>query len=329
MCIDFVQFVCIYWMQEVTYVMEKPKQPLTFRIRQVFRKDWQLFLMCLLPVIYFIVFHYLPMYGVQIAFKDFQASKGIWGSDWAGFKYFKRFFESYQFWPLIKNTLALSFLQILVGFPIPILLAILLNQMKNQRFRQFVQTVTYCPHFISIVVLTGMLYIFLSPRTGLINNLIQFLGGEPRFFLGQPEWFRPIFVLSGVWQNAGWSAIIYIAALAGISPDLYEAAKMDGANKWQIIRHIDLPGIMPTVTMMLIMEMGKVMNIGFQKAYLMQNGLNIAASEIIPTYIYKIGLIDAQYSYSAAISLFNNIINIILLVTVNKIAQKTSENSLW
>lgn len=309
--------------------MEKPKQPLTFRIRQVFRKDWQLFLMCLLPVIYFIVFHYLPMYGVQIAFKDFQASKGIWGSDWAGFKYFKRFFESYQFWPLIKNTLALSFLQILVGFPIPILLAILLNQMKNQRFRQFVQTVTYCPHFISIVVLTGMLYIFLSPRTGLINNLIQFLGGEPRFFLGQPEWFRPIFVLSGVWQNAGWSAIIYIAALAGISPDLYEAAKMDGANKWQIIRHIDLPGIMPTVTMMLIMEMGKVMNIGFQKAYLMQNGLNIAASEIIPTYIYKIGLIDAQYSYSAAISLFNNIINIILLVTVNKIAQKTSENSLW
>ena len=310
-------------------MIEKAKQPLIFRIRQAFRKDWQLFLMCLLPVIYFIVFHYLPMYGVQIAFKDFQASTGFWGREWAGFKYFERFFESYQFWPLIKNTLALSFLQILIGFPIPILLAILLNQMKNRRFRQFVQTVTYCPHFISIVVLTGMLYIFLSPRTGLINNLIQFLGGEPQFFLGQPEWFRPIFVLSGVWQNAGWSAIIYIAALAGISPDLYEAAKMDGANKWQIIRHIDLPGIMPTVTMMLIMEMGKVMNIGFQKAYLMQNGLNIAASEIIPTYIYKIGLIDAQYSYSAAISLFNNIINIILLVTVNKIAQKTSENSLW
>lgn len=308
---------------------EKAKQPMRIRMRKAFRKDWQLYLMCLLPAIYFIVFHYLPMYGVQIAFKDFQASKGIWGSEWVGLKYFKRFFESYQFWPLIKNTLALSFLQILIGFPIPILLAILLNQMKNHRFRQFVQTVTYCPHFISIVVLTGMLYIFLSPRTGLINNLITLFGGESQFFLGQPEWFRPIFVLSGVWQNAGWSAIIYIAALAGISPDLYEAARMDGANKWQIIRHIDLPGIMPTVTMMLIMEMGKVMNIGFQKAYLMQNGLNIAASEIIPTYIYKIGLIDAQYSYSAAISLFNNIINIILLVTVNKIAQKTSENSLW
>ena len=310
-------------------MIEKTKQPLNVRIKRAFRKDWQLFLMCLLPVIYFIVFHYLPMYGVQIAFKDFQASKGIWGSSWVGVKYFKRFFESYQFWPLIKNTLSLSLLQILIGFPIPILLAILLNQMKNQKFRQFVQTVTSCPHFISIVVLTGMLYIFLSPRTGLINNLIISLGGDAKFFLGQPEWFRPIFVLSGVWQNAGWSAIIYIAALAGISPDLYEAAKMDGANRWQIIRHIDIPGIMPTVTMLLIMEMGKVMNIGFQKAYLMQNGLNIAASEIIPTYIYKIGLIDAQYSYSAAISLFNNIINIILLVTVNKIAQKTSENSLW
>lgn len=233
--------------------------------------------MCLLPAIYFIVFHYLPMYGVQIAFKDFYASKGIWGSDWVGFKYFRRFFHSYQFWPLIKNTLALSFLQILVGFPIPILLAILLNQMKNQKFKSFVQTVTYCPHFISIVVLTGMLYIFLSPRTGLINNIIAFFGGEKKFFLGEPGWFRPIFVLSGVWQNAGWNAIIYIAALAGISADLYEAARIDGASKWQIIRHIDLPGIMPTVTMMLIMEMGKIMNIGFQKAYLMQNGLNISA----------------------------------------------------
>lgn len=163
-------------------MIEKTKQPLNVRIKRAFRKDWQLFLMCLLPVIYFIVFHYLPMYGVQIAFKDFQASKGIWGSSWVGFKYFKRFFESYQFWPLIKNTLSLSLLQILIGFPIPILLAILLNQMKNQKFRQFVQTVTYCPHFISIVVLTGMLYIFLSPRTGLINNLITSLGGDANFF---------------------------------------------------------------------------------------------------------------------------------------------------
>lgn len=294
-----------------------------------FQKDWQLYMMCLVPIVYFIVFHYIPMYGVQIAFKDFYASKGIWGSEWVGLKYFNRFFQSYQFGPLIKNTLMLSFMQIAVGFPIPILLAILLNQMKNSRVRKFVQTVTYCPHFISIVVLTGMMYIFLSPRTGLVNNLITAFGGEAEFFLGDPNWFRPVFVLSGIWQNAGWSAIIYIAALAGIGTDLYEAARIDGASKWQLVRHIDLPGILPTATMMLILEMGKIMNIGFQKAYLMQNGLNISASEIIPTYIYKIGLIDAQYSYSAAISLFNNLINIILLVTVNKIVQKTSENSLW
>lgn len=174
-----------------------------------------------------------------------------------------------------------------------------------------------------------MLHIFLSPRNGLINHLVVMLGGQSRHYMSMPEWFRPIFVLSGVWQNAGWSAIIYIAALAGISPELYEAAQTDGANKWRIVRHIDLPGLMPTAIMMLILEIGKVMNIGFQKAYLMQNGLNISVSEIISTYVYKVGLIDAQFSYSTAINLFNNIINIILLVTVNKIVQKTSENSLW
>ena len=305
------------------------QKPLGLRAKKALRRDWQLLLLCVLPFLYFLIFHYLPMYGVQIAFKNFQASKGIWGSEWVGFEYFKRFFTSYQFWPLIKNTLSLSFAQLIFGFPIPIILAILLNQMKNKRFKKLVQTVTYCPHFISIVVLTGMLYIFLSPRSGLINNLVTLFGGETKHYLGDPNWFSTIFVSSGIWQNAGWSAIIYIAALAGISPDLYEAAQIDGASKWQIVRHIDLPGILPTATMMLILEVGKIMNIGFQKAYLMQNGLNITASEIIPTYIYKIGMVDSQYSYSAAISLFNNIINIILLVAVNKIAQKTSDNSLW
>ena len=293
------------------------------------RKDWQLMLLCVLPVAYYIIFHYIPMYGVQIAFKDFTAARGIWGSEWVGLGNFKRFFSSYQFWPLIKNTLSLSFLQLLIGFPVPIILAILLNQVRNGKFRRIVQTVTYCPHFISIVVLTGMLYIFLSPRSGLVNNIIEFFGGERINFFGDPSKFRPVFIISGIWQNAGWSAIIYIAALAGISPDLYEAAQIDGANKWKIIRHIDLPGILPTATMMLILEVGKIMNIGFQKAYLMQTPLNLSASEIISTYIYKVGLIDSQYSYSAAISLFNNIINIILLVTVNRIAKKTTENSLW
>lgn len=298
-------------------------------LRHAAARDWQLLLLCALPVLYFIIFHYVPMYGVQIAFKDFKAADGIWGSAWCGFKHFERFFSSSQFWPLLKNTLGLSFLQILIGFPIPIILAIMLNQTKNQKFRKFVQSVVYCPHFISIVVLTGMLYIFLSPRNGIVNQIIEFFGGEPIFFLGDAKYFKGTFVLSGIWQNAGWSAIIYIAALAGISPDLYEAAQVDGANKWQRIWHIDIPGILPTVIMMLILEVGKVMNLGFQKAYLMQNAQNLASSEIIATYIYKVGLIDAQYSYSAAINLFNNVVNIILLVTVNKIAKKMTSTSLW
>lgn len=299
------------------------------RVKGILKRDWQLLVLCLLPVLYFIIFHYIPMYGVQIAFKDFNATDGIWGSAWVGFKHFQRFFSSSQFWPLIKNTLGLSFLQILLGFPVPILLAIMLNQARNKHFQKFVQTVAYCPHFISIVVLTGMLYIFLSPRNGIINNIIQMFGGDPIFFLGDAQYFKMTFVLSGIWQNAGWSAIIYIAALAGISPDLYEAAQVDGANKWQRIRHIDLPGILPTVVMMLILEVGKVMNLGFQKAYLMQNAQNLASSEIISTYIYKVGMIDAQYSYSAAINLFNNLVNIILLVSVNRIAKKVTDNSLW
>ena len=299
------------------------------RMKKAIRRDWQLFVLCALPILYFIIFHYIPMYGVQIAFKDFKAADGIWGSAWCGLEHFKRFFSSSQFWPLIKNTLGLSFLQILLGFPIPIILAIMLNQVKNQKYRKFVQSVAYCPHFISIVVLTGMLYIFLSPRNGIINNVIQMFGGEPIFFLGEAKYFKLTFVLSGIWQNAGWSAIIYIAALAGISQDLYEAAQVDGANKWQRIRHIDIPGILPTIVMMLTLEVGKVMSLGFQKAYLMQNAQNLAASEIISTYIYKVGLIDAQYSYSTAINLFNNVVNIILLVSMNKLAKKMTNNSLW
>ena len=302
---------------------------LSRRTKRALRRDWQLMVLCILPVAYFIIFYYVPMYGVQIAFKDFKAIKGIWGSPWVGLKHFKRFFNSSQFWPLLKNTLALSFMQLLIGFPVPIMLAILLNQMRNKKYKKFVQSVVYCPHFISIVVLTSMLYIFLSPRNGIINTMIKALGGESIFFLGEAKYFRGVFVASGVWQNAGWNAIIYISALAGISPDLYEAAEIDGANKWQRIWHIDLPGILPTMVMMFIMEIGKVMNLGFQKAYLMQNAQNLATSEIISTYIYKVGLINAQYSYSAAINLFNNVINIILLVSCNYLAKKITKNSLW
>ncbi len=292
-------------------------------------RDWQLLVLCSLPLAYFVVFHYIPMYGIVIAFKNFRAIDGIFGSKWVGLKHCRRFFASSQFWPLIQNTLTLSFMQLLLGFPIPIILAIMLNQTRSRKFRKFVQSIVYCPHFISIVVLSSMLYIFLSPRNGIVNTAIKFFGGQSIFFLGEPALFKWVFVFSGVWQNAGWSAIIYIAALAGISPDLYEAAEVDGANKWQRIWHIDLPGILPTVVMMFIMEVGKVMNLGFQKAYLMQNAQNLSASEIISTYIYKIGLINAQYSYSAAINLFNNLVNIILLVSMNALAKKVTRQSLW
>ena len=309
--------------------LQKNDKPMLLRTRKAFVRDWQLMVLCILPVAYFIIFHYVPMYGVQIAFKDFRAIDGIWDSPWCGFKHFRRFFTSPQFWPLLKNTLQLSLMQLTISFPIPIILAIMLNQAKNHKFRRFVQSVVYCPHFISIVVLTSMLYIFLSPRNGIVNTIIQALGGDPIFFLGEAKYFKLTFVISGVWQNAGWDAIIYIAALAGISPDLYEAASVDGANKWQRIWHIDLPGILPTMVMMFILEVGKVMNLGMQKAYLMQNAQNLAASEIISTYIYKIGLINAQYSYSAAVNLFNNLVNIFLLVTCNAIAKKVTKNGLW
>lgn len=293
------------------------------------KKDYQLYLLALPAIIYFILFHYWPMYGVQIAFKDFIAVKGITGSPWVGFKHFERFFKSFQFWRLMKNTIGVSLYQLIAGFPIPIIMALLLNQTKNKRLKKTVQTVTYAPHFISVVVLTGMLYIFLSPRNGIINQFLSLFGIDSIFFLGDPKYFKSVFVWSGVWQNAGWGSIIYLAALSGINPELYEAAKVDGATKLRTIWHIDIPGIMPTAVILLIMNVGKIMNVGFQKAYLLQNSLNVESSEIIATYIYKIGLLQSQYSYSTAIGLFNTVINIILLVSVNKISKIVSDTSLW
>lgn len=299
------------------------------KTQKVIAKDYQLYLLALPAVVYFFIFNYVPMYGIQIAFKNFMPVKGIWGSPWVGFKQFERFFSSYQFWQLIKNTIGLSFYELIAGFPVPIILALLINQTRNKKFKKVVQTVTYAPHFISVVVLVGMVSIFLSPRNGLINNIIRLFGGEPIFFMGEPGMFKSLFVFSGIWQNAGWGTIIYLAALAGVSPELYEAAKVDGATKLQIIRHVDIPGIIPTAVTLLIMNAGHIMSVGFQKVYLMQNPLNLISSEIISTYVYKVGLIQSQYSYSAAIGLFNSIINLILLISVNKISKKLSETSLW
>ncbi|MBG9451250.1 sugar ABC transporter permease [Cytobacillus firmus] len=310
------------------HVIDSPiKRKKRLNIKKIL-SNYQLYLFLLPALIYFIVFHYVPMYGVLIAFKDFVATKGIMGSPWVGFKHFERFFDSYQFWTLIKNTLGLSITQLIVGFPLPIFLALMLNQIRSERYKRFVQTVVYAPHFISVVVLAGMIYVFFS-NNGLINNIILIFGGDPISFMAKPEWFKPLYIASGVWQETGWAAIIYLAALAGVSPELHEAAVMDGANKWQRIFHVDIPAIMPTAVILLILSVGNIMNIGFEKAYLLQTPMNQPAAEIIPTYVYKMGLQQAQYSFAAAVGLFNSVINLILLIAVNKFAKKLSGTGLW
>ena len=301
----------------------------TARLSAVVRRDAELYLMVLPAVIFFIIFHYGPIYGLQIAFKDFRAVEGIWGSPWVGLKHFQRFFSSYRFWTLLKNTLGIAVYDLVAGFPVPIVFALLLNQLRFKRFKKFLQTVTYAPHFISVVVIAGMIQIFLSPRVGIINTFLGALGVEPVFFLGRPELFKSVFVLSGIWQHFGWSSIIYIAALSAINPELYEAATVDGATKLQRVVNIDIPGITPTMVILLILNVGHFMQVGFQKILLLQNPMNLSSSEVIETYVYKTGILDAQYSYSAAIGLFNALINVVLLVSVNRVARTLSETSLW
>jgi len=296
--------------------------------RQV-RRNWDLYLLMLPVLAYFIIFNYWPMLGIQIAFKKFYAVKGIWGSPLVGLANFQRFFSSYYFWRLIRNTLGISLMQLVIGFPVPILLALMLNEVRNRYFRKSVQMVTYAPHFLSTVVLVGMMIAFLSPSSGNINHLIELLGGKPIFFMAETAWFKPLYVLSNIWQNAGWSSIIYMAALTNIDPQLYEAAEVDGASKFQKMKFVILPGILPTAIIMLILETGRMMNVGFEKAFLMQNPVNLEASEIISTYVYKIGLLNAQFDFAAAVGLFNAVVNICLLLIVNQTTKRVSETSLW
>ncbi|MGG1553981.1 ABC transporter permease subunit [Paenibacillus ferrarius] len=296
-----------------------------------FMKSRQLMLLFLLPLAYILIFQYYPMYGAQIAFKNFIPVKGIAGSEWVGLKHVLRFFGSYDFWKVLKNTIGLAVYQLVVGFPVPIILALALNYVRHAKFKKTVQLVTYAPHFISTVVMVGMLLQFLDPRTGLINHFVKFLGYEPIHFMARPELFQTIYVFSDIWQNAGWGCIIYLAALAGVSPTLHEAAVVDGANKWHRIWHIDLPSIMPVMTILLILSMGNLMQTGFEKVYLMQNPVNVLASEVIDTYVYKIGLISdgLNFSYAAAIGLFKSVINMILLIAVNQLARVVGKESLW
>lgn len=296
---------------------------------RLMKRNIALYVLLLPALVYILLFSYLPMYGVQIAFRNFTFSGGIMGSEWVGLKWFRYFFNSPLSGTVISNTLILSFYTLLAGFPIPILLALMLHNVPGRRFRRVVQTVTYLPHFISLVVVVGMLSSFMSINSGFINTFIKMLGGKPQYFMGLPQYFRHVYVWSGVWQEAGWGSIIYMAALTGISPELHEAAMIDGASKVRRIWHIDLPGIMPTMVIMLILRSGSIMGLGFEKAFLMQNDLNKAVSEIISTYTYKMGIVDTKYSYSAAIGLFNNVINFTLLTVVNYTSKRLSETSLW
>ncbi|MBR4061224.1 MAG: sugar ABC transporter permease [Lachnospiraceae bacterium] len=293
------------------------------------KRNWLLYLVLLPAVLYIATFCYAPMYGLQIAFRNFRIADGIVGSEWAGLKWFNRFFNTPRFWLILKNTLTISLYSLAVSFPLPIALALILNNVRNAKYKKFAQTITYMPHFISTVVLVGMMSVFFSPRSGVVNTVLGLLGIEPIYFMGTPEYFSHMYAWSGVWQTMGWNSIIYMAALAGVDPSLHEAAMIDGANKIKRVIHIDLPTIVPTISILLIMNFGKVMSVGYEKVYLMQNDLNASTSEIISTYVYKMGVLNQQYSYSTAINLFNNVINFLLVVTMNKVVKKLSGSGLW
>jgi putative aldouronate transport system permease protein len=305
------------------------KPSLALLARKSFKRHWQLYLIVVPIIFYFIVFKYIPMVNSVIAFKDYSVVKGIWGSPWAGFKHFNLFFSNPIFWDLIRNTLTLSIYHLAAGFPIPILLALALNEVRNGLFKRSVQMITYAPHFISTVVMVSMIMLVLSPKLGIVNTVFRSLGMEEIDFLGNADLFRSVYVWSDIWQNAGYAAIIYLAALAGVDPSLYEAARVDGASRFQKIIHIDLPGLMPTAVIILILNLGGIMSVGFEKTYLLQNPLNLEASEVIATYVYKIGLLNANFSFATAVGLFNSIINLSLLVLVNAFAKRITKSSLW
>lgn len=292
-------------------------------------RRWQLYLLVLPALLYIIIFNYKPMYGIIIAFKDFSFRKGIWGSDWAGLENFQRLFRSPWFPVILKNTLVISLLSIVLTFPIPIILALLVNEIKNGKVKKTFQIVSYAPHFISTVVVCSMISLFLSPSTGVISYLVQALGGSTDGWLTNTGSFKWLYIISGIWQGCGWGALIYYAALSGVDPTLLEAAEIDGANKLQRILHVNLPALLPTIVIMLIMRFGQVMSVGYEKVYLMQNDLNVMGSEVISTYVYKIGLQQGQFSFSTAVGLFNSVVNCVLLTIANWSSKKLSGSSMW
>ena len=295
----------------------------------VLAKHWQLYLLMTIPLIWMLIFLYYPMYGVVIAFKNYSILKGIQGSPWVGMREFKRLFGSYQFWNIVRNTLVIAFVRIVMAFSAPVILAIALNESRNLRFKKIVQTITFAPHFISTVVMAGMILTFLDPRFGFIRFFFRIFNAESISIIANPTAFPFIYSITDIWQHMGFAAVIYFAALSAVDMELYDAARIDGTSKLQKIYHIDLPSIRSTIVILLILEIGNVMSLGFEKVYLLQNPLNLSTSEIIATYVYKTGLVNSNYSFGAALDLFNGFVNLILVFSANLISRRVSDISLW
>ncbi|MBP1988551.1 ABC transporter permease [Paenibacillus eucommiae] len=294
-----------------------------------FKESKYLLLLVLPCLVYYIIFHYIPMFGIVISFQKYNLFKGVWQSEWVGWKHYIMFFQNPDFFKLLRNTFLLSFYSIVFGFPAPIVLALLLNELKHVMFKKFVQSVSYLPHFISTVIVASMIVVFLSPSGGMINRFIEAVGLNPVNWLMQPEWFRTIYVSSGIWQGIGWSSIIYLAALTAVDPHLYEAAEMDGASRLGKMLHISIPGMMPVIVVLLILEIGSVLGVGFEKVFLLYNPATYETADILSTYVYRVGLGQGNYSYATAIGLFTGVVNLVLLVGANYFSRKVGETSLW
>lgn len=293
------------------------------------KKDRQLLIIFIPCIVFYVLFRYGPLYGLIIAFKDYSVYQGVLGSEWVGLEHFKKFFSSPDFWVLFKNTFLLGLFSLMWGFPFPILFAILLNEVRNAAFKKTVQTFSYLPSFLSVVIVSSMIIDFLSPTHGVVNEVLKWLGFTPQYFLSQPGWFRTIYVSSGIWQNMGYEAIIYLAAIAGIDPTLYEAAKVDGAKRWQMMRHITLPGIMPTIVIMFILKSGDMFRVGYEKVLLLYNPMTYEVGDVFSTYVYRKGLLETNYSYAAAVGLFESLIALVMLLLSNYVSRKAGGRGLW
>ncbi|CAM3611699.1 ABC transporter permease [Marinicrinis lubricantis] len=293
------------------------------------RRDRQLLLLFIPCIVFYAIFRYGPLYGLVIAFKDYSVYQGVWGSEWVGLEHFQKFFSNQDFWMLFRNTFLLGFFTLIFGFPFPIILAVLLNEVRVKWFKKSIQTFSYLPAFLSVVIIASMIIDFLSPTNGLINQFLSFLGFEKKYFLIDSNWFRPIYVISEIWATMGYQAIIYLAAIAGISPTLYEAAKVDGANRWHMMRHITIPGLMPTVLVMFILNTGNMFRIGYEKVLLLYNPMTYDVADVFSTYVYRKGLLESSYSYAAAVGMFESAVALVMLLGANQLSKRIGGSGLW